>query len=303
MATNYQTVIEKDFSSGINKLAAEDAVPVSFVENLENMDPNAQGYVEKRKGYQAYAGSLPLRVAKAERTADGKLFLYFDELEGGTAAIDFSTLKSSPVILYGTTTLKPATTATSYYYPAFIVDPRVVLGTPTTLQAADVGATTRDLFIGLGWNYTEGTKNNEIVYANAITVNPSTFDVTIDSIEGQPNQVKCFVYLRNHSTLAGESWAGNKSTALNTNPISPFYNKHIFSIDQATHQLNTQNYISRYYTSAGLEIYPEDVTVSGSTITVSFTQALVDVRVVIRAVPEIDVAAGLRLIIAPGAQP
>jgi hypothetical protein len=287
MAMNYQTIIEKDFSSGINKLAAEDAVPVSFVENLENMDPNAQGYIEKRKGYQAYAGSLPLRVAKAERSIDGKLFLYFDELEGGTAAIDFSTLKSSPVILYGTTTLKPATTATSYYYSSFIVDPRVVLGTPTTLQAADVGATTRDLFVGLGWNYQEGTKNNEIVYADTITINPSTFNVSIGSIEGQPGDVKCFVYINNHATLAGESWAGNKSTAPDGN------GKHVFSINQATHQLNTQNYITRFYTSTGIELLPEQITVTGgSTITASFAQALVDVRVVIRAVPEIDVATG-----------
>ena len=291
MALNYQTILEKDFSSGINKLAAEDVVPQSFVEDMQNMDPNAQGYVEKRKGYQSYAGSLPLRVAKAERNADGILFLYFDELEGGTANIDFSTLKPSPVILYGTTTLKTATAATSYYYSAFTVDPRVVLGTPTTLQAADIGATTRDIFIGLGYNSSEdeaaGNKNNEIVYATTVSVDPTTFNVTIDSIEGMTGQVKCYVYIKNHATLAGESWADtiSEDTA----------GSGTFTVNQALHQLNTQNYITRHYDPvSGEEIFPDSVVVTGSTIVTQFTgQAKPSsVRMVIRAVPEIDVATG-----------
>ena len=32
-SANYQTVLEKDFSSGMNQLASEDAVPVTFVED------------------------------------------------------------------------------------------------------------------------------------------------------------------------------------------------------------------------------------------------------------------------------
>ena len=284
MATNYQTVLEKDFSSGMNKLASEDAVPPTFVEDLENMNPNAQGYVEKRKGYEPYGGFLPLRVYKAVRVNGNELFLYFDELSGGTATIDFSTLKSTPVMLYGSSTI---VTGTPKYYSSFIVDPRVVLGQQNyILPAAEIGATSRDLFVGLGYNdpSREGTKNNETVYADAITINPVTFDVEVDSVEGVPGDVKCFVYVKDHKTVAGESWANT----VNEDTLG----SGTFTVNQALHQLNTQNYITRYYNPvSGEEIYPDSVTVTGSTIVAQFSgQAKpASVRFVIAAIPEIDV--------------
>ena len=284
MATNYQTVLEKDFSSGMNKLASEDAVPPTFVEDLENMNPNAQGYVEKRKGYEPYGGFLPLRVYKAVRVNGNQLFLYFDELSGGTATIDFSTLKSTPVMLYGSSTI---VNSLPKYYPSFVVDPRVVLGQLNyVLPAAEIGATSRDLFVGLGYNAPEreGTKNNETVYADAITVNPTTFDVEIDSVEGVPGDVKCFVYVKDHKTVAGESWAAT----VNEDTL----NSGTFTVNQALHQLNTQNYITRYYTViSGEEIFPDSVTVTGSTIVAQFTgqDNPASIRFVIAAIPEIDV--------------
>jgi hypothetical protein len=281
---NYQTVLEKDFSSGMNKLASEDAVPPTFVEDLENMNPNAQGYVEKRKGYEPYGGFIPLRVYKAVRVNGNQLFLYFDELSGGTATIDFSTLKSTPVMLYGSSTI---VNSLPKYYPSFVVDPRVVLGQQNyLLPAAEIGATSRDLFVGLGYNAPEreGTKNNETVYADTITVNPTTFDVEIDSVEGVPGDVKCFVYVKDHKTVAGESWAAT----VNEDTLG----SGTFTVNQALHQLNTQNYITRYYTVAtGEEIFPDSVTVTGSTIVAQFSgQAKpASVRFVIAAIPEIDV--------------
>jgi hypothetical protein len=294
MALNYQTVIEKDFSSGMNKLAAEDAVPQSYVENLENMQPNAQGYVEKRKGYQAYAGSLPLRASKAEYTADGLLCLYFDELEGGTATIDFSTLKPSPVVIYGKSSLSGFETTVSKYYSTFTVDPRVKLGAQITLPAADIGARNRDIFVGLGYNAPEkeGTKDNEIVYSDLVTVDPTTFNVTIGPVANltpPPYQdVKCFVYAKNHATLAGESWA-DTLTPVTVGSV------HTFTVTQATHQLNTQNYMCRFYTAdAGIEIFPDSLEVDGSTIEAKFTdndgaQWDGQLRLVIASIPEIDV--------------
>jgi len=293
MSLNYQTVLEKDFSSGINKLAAEDAVPQGYVEDLENMQANAQGYVEKRKGYQAYAGTIPLRVSKTVAdTQNGYLYLYFDELSGGTAQIDFSTLKSSPVVLFGTGTHLNSGT-TSRYYPSFVVDPRVKLGTPITLVAADIGATTKDLFVGLGYNTTEGTKNIEVVYADAVTVNSSTFDVTIGSIEGAPEDINCFVYVKNHATLAGESWADTVAPVTVVVPGTGV-TQHTYTINQAMHQLNTQNYICRFYRpDSGEEIFPDSLDVAGSTITVQVTDNDPtwngQLRVVIASTPEIDV--------------
>lgn len=296
MSLNYQTVVEKDFSSGINKLAAEDAVPQSYVENMENMQPNAQGYVEKRKGYQAYAGSLPLRASKAERTAEGLLCLYFDEIEGGTAAIDFSTLKPAPVIVYGQSSISGWTVETSKYYSTFTVDPRVKLGNfLTELPAADVGAKSRDVFIGLGYNppAKEGTKDNEVVYADSISVNTSTFSVSIGAIPNIPASpgVNCFVYVKNHATLAGESWAATISPS--STVVLPEGTVHTYTIVQAQHQLNTQNYITRFYTVAGLEIFPDSLVVTGSTLEAKFTDndATWDgqLRVIIASIPEIDV--------------
>jgi len=293
MSLNYQTVLEKDFSSGINKLAAEDAVPQGYVEDLENMQANAQGYVEKRKGYQAYAGTIPLRVSKTVAdTLNNYLYLYFDELSGGTAQIDFSTLKSSPVVLFGTGT-HLASGTTSRYYPSFVVDPRVKLGTTITLVAADIGATTKDLFVGLGYNTTEGTKNIEVVYADAVTVNSSTFDVTIGSIEGAPEDINCFVYVKNHSTLAGESWADTVAPVTVVVPGTGV-TQHTYTITQAMHQLNTQNYICRFYRpDSGEEIFPDSLNVAGSTITVQVTDNDPtwngQLRVVIASTPEIDV--------------
>jgi hypothetical protein len=284
-SANYQTVLEKDFSSGMNKLASEDAVPPTFVEDLENMNPNAQGYVEKRKGYEPYAGFLPLRVYKAERINGNQLCFYFDELTGGTATIDFSTLKSNPVMLYGTSTLLAG--SVPRYYSTFTVDPRVILGTQNyILNAAEIGATSRDLFVGLGYNAPEreGTKSNEIVYADSITINTVSFDVEVDSIEGVTGDVKCFVYVKDHKTVAGESWAATISQDVG------FPGR--YTVGQGIHQLNTQNYITRYYNpTTGEEIFPDSVTVTGSTIVAQFTgQAKpASIRMVVASIPEIDV--------------
>lgn len=286
MAANYQTILEKDFSSGMNKLASEDAVPPTFVEDLENMNANAQGYVEKRKGYAPYAGFLPLRVYKAERLPGNQLCFYFDELTGGTAAIDFSTLKSSPVMLYGTSTLLTGTMPK--YYPSFTVDPRVTLGTSNyELNAAEIGSTSRDGFVGLGYNAPEreGTKNNEIVYASNIRIDPTNFNVFVTSIEGVPGDVKCFVYVKDHKTVAGESWAATISQDVG------FPGR--YTVGQATHQLNTQNYITRYYDPVtGDELFPDSVTVTGSTIVAQFSALSgnpASVRMVVASIPEIDV--------------
>ena len=283
-SANYQTVLEKDFSSGMNKLASEDAVPPTFVEDLENMNPNAQGYVEKRKGYEPYAGFLPLRVYKAERINGNQLCFYFDELTGGTATIDFSTLKSNPVMLYGTSTLLAG--SVPRYYSTFTVDPRVILGAQSILNAAEIGATSRDLFVGLGYNAPEreGTKNNEIVYADSITINTVSFDVEVDSIEGVTGDVKCFVYVKDHKTVAGESWAATISQDVG------FPGR--YTVGQGIHQLNTQNYITRYYNpTTGEEIFPDSVVVTGSTIVAQFTgQAKpASIRMVVASIPEIDV--------------
>ena len=283
-SANYQTVLEKDFSSGMNKLASEDAVPPTFVEDLENMNPNAQGYVEKRKGYEPYAGFLPLRVYKAERINGNQLCFYFDELTGGTATIDFSTLKSNPVMLYGTSTLLAG--SVPRYYSTFTVDPRVILGAQSILNAAEIGATSRDLFVGLGYNAPEreGTKNNEIVYADSIIVNSSTFDVTVGPIVNISVPVKCFVYVKDHKTVAGESWAATISQDVG------FPGR--YTVGQGIHQLNTQNYITRYYNpTTGEEIFPDSVVVTGSTIVAQFTgQAKpASIRMVVASIPEIDV--------------
>jgi hypothetical protein len=232
-------------------------------------------------------------VSKVERKAGGLFCLYFDELEGTTASIDFSTLKPSPVIIYGQSSLDGWSATTSKYYSTFSVDPRVKLGTQTTLTAADVGAKTRDIFIGLAYNppNKEGTKDNEVVYANSLLVNPTTFDVTVGAIPNIPASpgVNCFVYVKNHATVAGESWANTIS------PTSTVGAVHTYTIVQAQHQLNTQNYITRFYTAdTGLEIFPDSLVVTGSTITAQFTDndgAAWDgqLRVVIVSIPEIDV--------------
>ena len=59
---DFQTVPHKVISRGIDRRSALNNIQPGYAEDMANFDTNDRGFVEKRKGYQAYKGSIPLRV-------------------------------------------------------------------------------------------------------------------------------------------------------------------------------------------------------------------------------------------------
>jgi hypothetical protein len=63
-----------------------------FAEEIRNMDTNSAGFVEKRKGYESYVGTIPLRATSISEDAVGGFDIEFD------ASMSFSNVTSDPVL-------------------------------------------------------------------------------------------------------------------------------------------------------------------------------------------------------------
>ena len=106
----------QDFGGGMDQRSAENAVPETYVEDLQNCLSNSNGFLSKRSGYQGYYGWLPMRVTKIVHTGTSISFT-FDE------ALNIEDVESTPIVAYGllssTQTGDFSTTAASQYYSSF----------------------------------------------------------------------------------------------------------------------------------------------------------------------------------------
>ena len=62
MAYDFQTISFKNFGLGINAKSSPNELADGYSERLTNVDINNSS-ITKRKGYQGYAGWLPLRLS------------------------------------------------------------------------------------------------------------------------------------------------------------------------------------------------------------------------------------------------
>jgi hypothetical protein len=91
---NFHTIPHKDIAKGIDKRSSPNNVQPGFAEDMRNMDTNSTGSVEKRKGYQAYKGSVPLRMEGVTLNGTNGDLAFNSE-------VNFLLVSESPVVVYG----------------------------------------------------------------------------------------------------------------------------------------------------------------------------------------------------------
>ena len=112
------SIKHSDLGLGLDTFHPENKLADGNWESLVNFDPSANGSIKKRKGYQLYAGTLPIRVTHFDRTATTLRFRV-------ETSYDISTLRSTPIIVQGKTSTSMSgdfsTTDNSVYYSKFVV--------------------------------------------------------------------------------------------------------------------------------------------------------------------------------------
>lgn len=266
MALQYISVPELDLGQGIDQLSAENKLPPGYSESLVNFDPTPEGYLQKRVGYQGYAGFLPVRVERIEYLtgSTNNLCFYLDS-SVDVSSIDLSSIRSTPLILYGKTSEAHSegdltTTNSVHYYPSFSSDVRrtLVPGTGTLLIEESEHGQGSKVFVGITESTSVLNNSNSLFTPDSISVNKSTGDVTIGYTNSTLAPISAFVYVKNKEGNTGDAYNQTSSISVGVNTIS---------IPAATHQLSDFNIECELYQDTGtayVRIIPDAVTIDSS---------------------------------------
>lgn len=263
MAIQFTTVPEDDFSKGIDARSAENQILPGFVKDILNADV-IEKRVRKRKGYESYAGSLPVRVSKLEYIAATNTACFtLDSSVDLDSAVNLEQIRSSPLVIYGRSSNQAVgpfvtTTDSGRYYQGFVIPTRKQLTAPGgTLNIApeEHGLGTTNMFCNIVEATSLTDRSFEDVEVTAIRVNETTFAVDIDYTISQ--SAEAFVYFADKDPVAGQSYVATLShtgSGLET-----------FSIPTSTHNLLSFNIVSQLQKDTGTErvqAFPDTLTVA-----------------------------------------
>lgn len=214
MALQYQDVVKKDISRGIDSYSAKSNIADGYAEDLLNVDCDASGKLEKRKGYLGYYGWVPLRVEKI-RHSGTSIYLTFDDSQ----AIDLASTGGGPLVVYGKVASADApgggyagdfsTTNQCHYYSSFSLSNRDTLSSPSgtiTKTADDHGATSKYIFCGLTEALNNDDTDNTQILVDETRINESTFQVDMDYTVAASSDA--FFYYLEKSAVSGETYIG-----------------------------------------------------------------------------------------------
>lgn len=288
----------QDFGSGIDQLSAENKIPDGFSELLLNADPTPEGYLAKRKGYQGHAGNLPLRINRIEYSTaatDNICFLFDSSVD--ISSIDFSTVRSSPIIVYGKTNTAHSGDFTStnsvHYYPSFIIDNKrefLVGSNTTTILGTEHGGGNL-LFVGLAESTTTLNNSNSVFSPDSISVNQISDDVSIDYTNGTLSTFKGYIIIKDKPVTPGTTYA----TA--SIPVAP--GTSTISVTAGTHGLSDFNILAKVFLDDGtsfIEVIPDSVTIQPTgqvdTVITNSTAGSLNFKVLLTAVPAANFKTG-----------
>lgn len=253
MAIQYVNSPESDFSKGIDARSAENQIAPGFVQDLLNADV-VESRARKRKGYQGFAGNVPVRVTQMEYM-DGEDLVCFtlDSAVSLDTAVSLETVTSSPIVVYGrsssfTTGQGPFTTDgdTAKYYPKFLVPLRKTLTAPSgtlTIEGTEHGLGTTNLFLYVVESTSMTSRSYQKVITDAVRIDETTFDVEIDYTVFEDKDV--FVFFADKDPVTGQSYV---ATLSHTGTGSE-----TFTITAATHALASYNIIPQIQEDLGTD--------------------------------------------------
>lgn len=271
---NYQTIKTSSLALGIDQEATENKIGDGFVEDLLNADPKPTGQVDKRPGYQGYAGNLPVRVTEIRQTTSPNMLCFI--LPTGT---DLSGVTSSPIIVEGRQSVStngdfPSNVeSTSQYYSGFEVDTRRTFATGTntdTFLQTDHDLSGPIIWGGLATSDSTFNNSNTQFLLDLFKINQSTEDILYTYTNSTGSSFEGFVFLKDKPTTSGTIY-NSPMTLLPTGTTNT-------SILAGIHGLNNNNIIVRVFrdnTTLAVpearyeEIIPNNITISNiGTVTV-----------------------------------
>lgn len=261
MANRYQTFREADLGAGIDNQSSENRIPPGYAEDIENMDPQSQGQIRTRPGYQGYAGHVPVRVERVEYTDDSTNNLCFF-LDG---SVDLTSISGTPIIVQGRTSSDntsnvgdfPNDSDTIEYYSTFTTDFKKTFLTGTNTLAipqTEHTLSTEFMFVGVTESTSVTDNDNTIFTPDAIKIDKGTFDIDIDYTNGTGSAFDGFVYISDKSNVTGTTFVST-ITSIGTGTGT-------FTVTAATHGLNTFNIIAKIYEDDGsdlIEVQPDEM--------------------------------------------
>ncbi len=200
MAIQFTTVPEDDFSKGIDARSAENQILPGFVKDILNADV-IERRVRKRKGYESYAGSLPVRVSKLEYIAATTTACFtLDSSVDLDSAVNLEQIRSSPLVVYGRSSNQAVGpfvqgTDNGKYYQKFSIPTRKQLTAPSgTLVIApeEHGLGTTNIFCNIVEATSLTDRSFEDIDVNSISINETTYAVSLGYTIAQ--SAEAFVY-------------------------------------------------------------------------------------------------------------
>lgn len=248
MALQFTYVDEPSFSRGIDARSAENQIRDGFVRDLVNGDI-VEGRVRKRKGYEAFAGNIPLRVIRYQQPEVGRAIVSLD------GSIDLSRVEGRPILLYGkssvsTSSPNPFTSTAdrTWWFTSWETNLRKVFNASTTgiitATATEHSVASTDMYVGVSENTDANTDqlSGELL-TTSISVDASSRLVTVNYTNNRTTPVPVFLYYLDRSPEDGTTFAQNNSTALD--------GASTFTILASTHGLSTSNILYQLYQFEG----------------------------------------------------
>lgn len=299
MANQYIPFRERDHGAGLDQESAENNIQPGFAEDIQNMDPQANGHIITRKGYQGYLGYMPIRVESIDYTTDATNNICLTLPEG----IDLSTIAKTPLILQGKTSDQnssnlgdfPNNTDSVKYFPTFTTDFRKIFSTGTNVLALPSSQhthATEYMFVQTSQLTSQLDNSNSLIYADKIEIDTATYNIDVTYTNGTGSDFEGIIYTLDNSSSIGTAYvtAGNTVNAGATTTVS---------INAATHALDTFSILTRVYEeTTGLltEVNPDSVVITNAgTVEVTITNstiAAIDYTILLRAVPVANVQTG-----------
>jgi len=295
VALNYTTIPIRDFGSGIDQQSSENQIQEGFSEDLLNCDPKPEGYLVKRKGYQGFAGSIPLRVSSFEAVSSSQLCFTFD------SNVNLSQLSSSPVVVYGRAGNFMAngdfTTAgdTVEYYSGFTLVSSAQTVSASSSATLNLETDTTFTFTHVALSTSLINNSNEPAVADRIeldTTGAAPYSIDIDITNGNTSDIDLFLFTQDKSPETGVTFVGSDSGALTSKTI-PTGGITSFTITAGTHALDDFSIIGKVYQDTGtsyVELTPESLDIDGTTgdVTISVNNlsgSSIDVFAILTAAP------------------
>jgi hypothetical protein len=290
---NFTYVPEQDFSRGIDQYSAEAQIQPGFVEDALNVDIKERRLV-KRPGYQAFAGSVPMRVESLEYEVPsvtyptGRAYIQLNN------TLDLSVIRDVPIVVYGRTALSFSgyggdfdTADSGQYYYVINTDPRKTLSGASTL-VDDHGFTNTNFLVGVVESTSPLNYDNSVVKMNYYTIDKSSYDLTL--YHTLTSNLSAFVYYKSLDTVAGLNYVDT------TAPISPFApTQHTHLITAGTHGLNNFNILASVFVDIGttwekIEVDQTKIYANGNVeVTYTMNVAVTDIKVILTSLPTANV--------------